>query len=371
MKVVTVLGTRPEIIRLSRVLPKLQDNFDHVLVHTGQNNNPKLSEIFFSELGLGVPDVFLGIDTSTLAASFSATMLGVEKVFREEKPDAVLILGDTNSSVAAIIAERMRIPVYHLEAGNRAFDRNIPEELNRRMIDHVSTFNLVYTEHARRNLISEGMHPRFVFKTGSPLPEVFQHFEPQIRSSKVLSKLELTEREFFLASLHRQENVDNPHKLLRTMNALSDLAETWNLPVILSVHPRTKSRLDSLNQTFSSKLAYHEPFGYFDYCFLQISATCVISDSGSIAEEASSMNFPAVSFRDSIERPEALEEASLVLSGTVSSHLLESVSYVTKMWSQTTIPEDYKISDFSSRVLSVLLSTGYKYREWSNLTREA
>lgn len=370
MKVITVLGTRPEIIRLSRLIPKMRDNFDHLLLHTGQNSNPNLSDQFFSELELGVPDIFLGIDTTSLASSFAGTVLGVEKVFAEHEPDAVLILGDTNSSVAAIIAERMQIPVYHMEAGNRAFDRNIPEELNRKMIDHISSFNLVYTEHARRNLINEGLHPRFIFKTGSPLPEVFEYFRPRILDSNILSELKLKEKRYFLASLHRQENVDDVTKLVRAMTALSDLAEAWDFPVVLTVHPRTEQRLDKLNRKFSSRIIYHRPFGYLDYCRLQISAKCVISDSGSIAEEAATMNFPSVSFRESIERPEALESSALILSGTQSSELLESVDYITRTWGDTPVPEDYRISDFSSRVVSVVLSTAYKSGDWLNINRD-
>jgi UDP-N-acetylglucosamine 2-epimerase (non-hydrolysing) len=330
-----------------------------------------LSSNFFRELEIGVPDVFFGIDNSSIGSSIAGTLLASETLFRERKPDAVMILGDTNSAISAIIAERMGIPVYHMEAGNRAFDRNVPEELNRRLIDHVSSFNLVYTEHARRNLASEGLPSKHIFKTGSPLPEVFAHFQDQIQASEILSNLGLEQHGYFLASFHRQENVDNPVTLRNMIAALENLATQWQLPIVVSLHPRTESKIHSLESELHPLIKFHKPFGYFDYSQLQVSAKCVISDSGSIAEEAAAMNFPAVSFRNSIERPEALEQGTVILSSTDSPGLLEAVKSMVEIGGPVSVPQDYFDRDFSQRVLSILLSTARQHRRWFNLTQKA
>ena len=369
LKVVTVVGTRPEIIRLSRLIPKLDTLTEHTLVHTGQNYDPQLSEVFFRDLELRQPDIFLNVDTSSLGSAMGDVLRHTEKVLLETSPDAVMVLGDTNSAVAAIIAERLHIPVYHLEAGNRSFDNNVPEELNRKMIDHVATFNLPYSEPARRNLLAEGLNPRFVFKTGSPIKEVFSFYSSRISGSTILEDLGLERGKFFLASLHRQENVDNPEKLESILNALGTIAREYDSKVLVSTHPRTQKRIADRSLALPPGVELCKPFGYFDYNKLQLEAMCVLSDSGSIAEEASIMNFRAVSLRDSTERPEGIECASVLLAGTSYRDIRSNVEH--SLQQQLPIPtiEDYEIGNFSDRVLSVLFSTARKHTFWSNLAR--
>jgi UDP-N-acetyl-L-fucosamine synthase len=369
LKVVTVVGTRPEIIRLSRLIPKLDEHTEHILVHTGQNYDRQLNEVFFEELELRQPDYYLEVDTSSLGAVMGDTLRKAEEVFLKERPDAVMILGDTNSAIAAVVAERMHIPVYHMEAGNRSFDNNVPEELNRRMVDHVSTFNLPYTEQARRNLLAEGIHSRFIYKTGSPLAEIFSHQRHRVNESQILQKLKLGPGEYFLASVHRQETVDDLEKLIGAMSSLESVSRRWSMPVIVSTHPRTRKRLEELNSPEWEGVVFHEPFGYLDYNKLQINAKCVISDSGSIAEESATMNFPAVSLRDSIERPEAIEKGTLLLSGVSPSDVERAVEFSLATYSATSSPDDYMDESFSKRVLAILLSTANRYEKWTNVSR--
>lgn len=367
VKVMTVVGTRPEIIRLSRVIPRLDSAVGHVLVHTGQNYAYTLSDIFFDELGLRRPDHYLGVDTSTLGRMLGDTLIKTEEMVVAERPDALLVLGDTNSSIAAVMAKRLRVPVFHMEAGNRCFDENVPEETNRRLIDHIADFNLVYTEHARRNLLGEGIHPRRVLLTGSPMKEVLDHYRPQIEASGVLDSLCLTAGEFFVVSAHREENVDDPQRLRGLLECISGLRDHWALPVVVSTHPRTRKRMEALDG-WSPPDGVHfcEPFGFFDYVRLQLDARCVVSDSGTICEEASILGFPAVTLRTSIERPEALDAGVLLTVGLDSPTMLAAVELVTsgsrRTAPSTSIPE-YLVDDCSERTVRFILGTAHAYRE--------
>lgn len=366
LKIITVLGTRPEIIRLSMLIPKLDKFTDHVLVHTGQNYDPKLSDIFFEDLKLREPDYQLGIDTSSLGTAMGEVLQKSEAVFRKERPDAVMILGDTNSSVAAIVAERMGIPVYHMEAGNRSFDKNVPEELNRKMVDHIATFNLPYTEHARRNLLSEGLHPRFIYLSGSPIKEILQIHQSEIESKQVLSRLGINRGEFFLISVHRQENVDSPSRLSKILDCLAAIEKKWGLPIVVSTHPRTRERLSQMGVSYLEGVTFHEPFGYLDYMKLQQEAKCVISDSGTLSEESAICGFRAVSIRDSTERPESIENGALILSGLEPDHLVSSIELADSSSSAEVVPAGYETCDFSERVIKILMSTVTVHRSWGD-----
>lgn len=366
-RVMTVVGTRPEIIRLSRVIARLDAAVDHVLVHTGQNWDPALSDVFFDELDLPKPDRNLAVDTSSLAATLAGVLLGTEKAIADVRPDALLVLGDTNSCVAAVIARRMRVPVYHLEAGNRCFDLNVPEETNRRLVDHVSDFNLVYTEHARRNLLAEGLHPRRVLHMGSPMREVLEHCRPRLEANDVLSRLDLDLGGYFLVSAHRAENVDDPERLARLLDCLRAVHDQWRLPVLVSTHPRTRARLSAAGLGDVPGVVFHPPFGFFDYLTLQRYARCVLSDSGTLAEEAAILGFPAVSLRESTERPEALEAGAFVLAGLDPPALPEAIRTATA--ATPGCPPDYEIPDTSQRVVNFVLSTVRRHHEWSGIRR--
>jgi len=367
LKVVTIVGTRPEIIRLSMLIPKLDAHTDNVFVHTGQNSDPMLNKVFFDDLGLRQPDYFLDVDTSSMGSVMGDTLRKAEEVFVKEKPDAVMILGDTNSAIAAVVAERMHIPVYHMEAGNRSFDKNVPEELNRKMVDHVASFNLPYNDYSMRNLLSEGIHPRKIQKTGSPIAEIYAHYRLKIESSNALEKLNLKKDAYILVSAHRQENVDAPERLSIVLDCLRALRDKFSLPVLVSTHPRTKGRLANVANSDLQSINFHEPFGYLDYNKLQMNAFCVISDSGTISEESSIIGFPAVSIRDSIERPEALETGSMVLTGLNPVNLIQSVELVRAQRKNSSMPEGYEITDFSDRVLKFVFSTARLHRSWDNL----
>lgn len=369
LKVVTVVGTRPEIIRLSMLIPKLDTHTDHFFVHTGQNTDPKLNEVFFRDLSLRQPDVYLDVDTSSMGAVMGDTLKKAEAIFLREKPDAVMILGDTNSAIAAVVAERMHIPVYHMEAGNRSFDHNVPEELNRKMVDHVASFNLPYNDYSMRNLLIEGIHPRRIQKTGSPIAEIYAHYKSKIENSRALEDLGLSRDGYFLVSIHRQENVDLPGRLSLVLNCLRGVRDHFGLPVMVATHPRTKVRLSAASQTDLDGIVFHEPFGYLDYNKLQQDAFCVVSDSGTISEESSIVGFPAVSIRDSIERPEALETGSIVLTGLNLDNLIQSIELVRSMPVETKSPEGYDIADFSDRVVKFLFSTARLHHNWANLRR--
>ncbi|MFH1581646.1 MAG: UDP-N-acetylglucosamine 2-epimerase (non-hydrolyzing) [Pseudomonadota bacterium] len=357
----TILGTRPEIIRLSRVMALLDKHVDHVMVHTGQNYDYELNEVFFSDLGVRKPDYFLKIDCSTLGRAYGNVLISIETVFLKEKPDAVLILGDTNSAIAALMAKRMKIPIYHLEAGNRSFDLNVPEEINRRVIDHISDFNLVYTEHARRNLLSEGLHPRRIYLTGSPMKEIVDTYFKKVKKSSILTRLKIEKGKYIVVSLHREENVDVKNHLTAILDILNTLAKEYSMPVIVSTHPRTRKRIENVVNIKMNKLVrFLKPFGYFDYLRLQTNAFCVVSDSGTISEEAAILRFPAVTIRNAMERPEALDAGNIILTGLLPETIINAVRFVTSenshLKTQRT-PDAYEINDFSQRVARLIIGT--------------
>lgn len=373
LKVATILGTRPEIIRLSRVMARLESVCDHVLIHTGQNYDYGLNEVFFSDLGIKKPEYFLGVDTASLGATVGGILLETEKVLVSEKPDAVLILGDTNSAISAYIARRLKIPVYHMEAGNRCFDRNVPEETNRKMVDHLADFNLVYTEHARRNLLAEGLHPRRIYITGSPMREVLSHYKEGIDASNVLKTLGLNPGDYFLVSIHREENVDNLGNLTELVSALNKLASIYDCPVVVSTHPRTRKRLDAVqNLESDERIRWLKPFGFHDYNKLQKEAKCVVSDSGTIAEESSMLGFAAITPRYSIERPEAMDTGAVMACGYHADNILRCVSASIEQFTledieESFVPTDYKITNTSQRVVNLLLATAKLSNDWDGI----
>ena len=375
LKVMTVVGTRPELIRLSRVIHRLDSTVDHVLVHTGQNYDYSLNEVFFTDLGIRQPDHMLGVDTSSLGAVLGGTLIAAEKVMLEEKPDAVLVLGDTNSCIVAVIAKRLRIPTYHMEAGNRCFDENVPEETNRRLVDHVADFNLVYTEHARGNLLGEGLHPQRIIKTGSPMREVLDAYRSEILASDVLDRLGLEEDGYFLVSAHREENVDPPERLRALVDCLVAVRLAYDLPVFVSTHPRTRKRLEALPEWEAPDgITFSDPLGFHDYNRLQLSSACCLSDSGTIAEESALLGFPAVTLRDSIERPEALDTGGILMTGLHAEDAVAAVGVAMKAGhtrggiSHLT-PEDYLIDNTSERAVNFILSTARRHHSWAGIRR--
>lgn len=368
----TVVGTRPEIIRLSRIIPELDKAFDHQLVHTGQNSHPKLSDIFFEELGLRRPDTFLGVDNSSPIGAIAQTMTGVEAKLLETKHDAVLVLGDTNSAFALMAAKRLGVATFHMEAGNRSFDENVPEEINRRIIDHTADFNLPYNRYSMQNLLREGLEPRKIFISGSPLFEVFRHYGADIEGSQVLSELSLREGEYILASFHRQENVDSQRRLAEILRQLEELADHYGYPIVVSTHPRTSKRLRELSWRGSEgKISFLEPFGFFDYCKLQSSSFCVISDSGTVSEESYILGFPAVTLRDSMERQEALDVGSITMAAVGGNSLGDAVEMARRNRdSGLTEPEGYSRHNVSSMVANLIMSVAPLHKKWANLHRD-
>lgn len=358
LKVMTVVGTRPEIIRLSRTMALLDEYLTQVIVHTGQNYDYELNEVFFKELEIRKPDHFLAVDTASLGASVGDIIRKSEEVMKKERPDALLVLGDTNSCLSAYMAKRMHIPIFHMEAGNRSFDFNVPEEINRRIIDHIADFNLVYTEHARRHLISEGLPHRRIYLTGSPMKEVLDHYQPNISSSRILDQLSLTPGEYFVVSVHREENVDRPVNLAKILEVLNRLAGEYALPVIVSTHPRTRKRLETLTgHTFDPLIRFLKPFGFPDYICLQQHARCTLSDSGTISEESAILSFPAISLRQSMERPEAQDAGTIILTGFEPQRVLDAVALTVsehQAGAGRHIPEEYLIADTSWRVLKLI-----------------
>ncbi|CAH0213578.1 UDP-2,3-diacetamido-2,3-dideoxy-D-glucuronate 2-epimerase [Microbacterium oxydans] len=368
LKVMTVVGTRPEIIRLSATIKLLDEHTEQVLVHTGQNYDYELNEVFFEDLGLRRPDHFLNADVSSLGAALGSILTKTEEVLRAEQPDAFLVLGDTNSCISAVIAKRMKIPVFHMEAGNRSFDENVPEETNRRLVDHVADYNLVYTEHARRNLLAEGLHPSKILLTGSPMREVLEQNREQIEASDAVERAGLTPGEYFLVSLHREENVDNPARLRSAIAALQALRAEYNLPILVSTHPRTRKRIEALDDAAATEgITFHPPFGFHDYIKLQQESKLVLSDSGTISEESSVLGFPAVTVRDFIERPEALDAGAIITTGLTTETILGAVALQLTLGPAAAIPSGYEITDTASRVLRFVVGTSHSHARRSGL----
>ena len=371
----TILGTRPEIIRLSRVMAMLDRFCDHIIVHTGQNWDYELNEVFFSDLNVRKPDYFLGVDVSSLGKVLGGILTETETVLREHRPDALLILGDTNSAISAIIARRMKIPVYHMEAGNRSFDRNVPEETNRKLVDHVSDFNLVYTEHARRHLLSEGIEHRRIYLTGSPMREVLEYYRSDIEKSDILQRLGLEPKGYFIVSMHREENVDSKDRLSSLIGTLNQLAQEYDFPVIVSTHPRTQNRLDNISDVIlDGRVSFMKPFGFHDYNQLQKSAFCAISDSGTIAEESAILDFPAITPRDAIERPEALDTGNIIVTGLDSKTITSAIDLVTTIYNEkkkagteAVIPVDYQIVNTAERVVKLITGTARLSNTWDGI----
>lgn len=357
LKVMTIVGTRPEIIRLAETIKKCDEYFDHILVHTGQNWDYTLNDVFFKELELREPDHFLGVVGENLGQTMGNIIAASYEILVKESPEALLILGDTNSCLAAIAAKRLKIPVFHMEAGNRCFDQNVPEEINRRIVDVTSDVNLAYTEHARRYLLSEGMRKEYTFVTGSPLPEVFAKYMPQIDSSDVLERLGLEKGKFILVSAHREENIDNDENFKSLTDALNAIAETYKMPVIYSTHPRSWKRIESKGIKFHENIRQLKPFGFYDYNKLQKDSFCVLSDSGSLAEESNIMGFPAVSIRTSTERPEAIDKGSVILGGITFNSITQAIEVITKqkeMSAELVKVHDYTDINVSMKVVNII-----------------
>jgi UDP-N-acetylglucosamine 2-epimerase (non-hydrolysing) len=372
LKVMTVVGTRPEIIRLSKVVQVLEKVTDHILVHTGQNYDFELNQIFFQELKVNAPQHYLDAAGSTPAETIGNTIIKIDKILESESPDALLILGDTNSCLCAISAKRRKIPIFHMEAGNRCFDMRVPEEINRKIVDHTSDINLCYTEHARRNLLNEGLTADKIFKTGSPMKEVLDFHKKSIESSNIHNELNLRKKQYFCVSLHREENVDTPSRLLGVMGALDEVSTEYNYPIIFSVHPRTRKRLEAAGIQPNNNIIFSKPFGFFDFIALQKNAYCVLSDSGTITEESTILGFPAVTLRDAHERPEGMDEGAVVLTGISKDRILQGIHAVVtqhKEGPQVCMPADYDVEQVSWKVAKLIISyTDYVKRfTWRDL----
>jgi len=360
LKVMTIVGTRPEIIRLSRTISKLDQFCEHVLVHTGQNYDYELNEVFFSELGIRKPDIFLEAAGKNAAETIGQIIIAADQAMEDFKPDALLLLGDTNSSLSAIPAKRRKIPIFHMEAGNRCFDFRVPEEINRRIVDHTSDINLTYSEIARDYLLREGLPPDQVIKTGSPMREVLDYYADDISESSILEKMSLKQGQYFVVSSHREENVDSPENLLLLIAILNDLADRYGLPIIFSTHPRTRKRLDDLGASVHENVKFLKPFGFFDYVKLQIDAKCVLSDSGTITEESSILNFPALNIREVHERPEGFEEASVIMVGLNLDTVIQALNVLDSQPRGASrllrLVDDYAPQNVSDKVLRIILS---------------
>ena len=326
LKVVTVFGTRPELIRLSRVMAKLDQYCDHVTVHTGQNYDYELNEIFFSDLQIRRPDHFLNAAGATAAETIGKVIIAVDKLLDDVRPEAMLVLGDTNSSLAVISAKRRKIPIFHMEAGNRCFDQRVPEEINRRIVDHTADVNLTYSSIAREYLLREGLPPELIIKTGSPMYEVLSYYREGIESSVILDALDLKEKDYFLVSAHREENIDSDVNFMKLVSALNGLAEQFDAPVVVSTHPRTRKRVDALRVAFDPRIRLLKPLGYNDYVKLQLASRVTLSDSGTVSEESSILNFPAINIREAHERPEGMEEASVMMVGLKLDRILQATA---------------------------------------------
>ncbi len=362
LKVLTVVGTRPEIIRLSRVLVKLDEveAIDHILVHTGQNYDYELNEIFFNDMGLRKPDYFLNSAGGNAAETIGKIIINIDPILEKEKPDAFLVLGDTNSCLCAIPAKKRMIPIFHMEAGNRCFDQRVPEETNRKLVDHISDINLTYSDIAREYLLSEGLPADRIIKTGSPMFEVLNEYKDKIKKSDVLDRLNLKKKKYFLVSAHREENISNPVIFSGLINCLNILADKYKLPVIVSTHPRTQNKINEENSKFHNLIKLMKPMGFTDYNQLQKSAKTVLSDSGTISEESSILNFPALNIREVHERPEAMEEASVIMTGMKLERILQALSVLDNQ-KQGEIRNlrrvsDYSMPNVSEKVVRIILS---------------
>lgn len=361
LKVMTIVGTRPELIKMSRVFAELDRHMQHVLVHTGQNYDYELNQIFFEDLGIRKPAHFLEAVGENAAQTIARVIENADAVMEKEKPDAVLLYGDTNSCLAVIAAKRRKIPVFHFEAGNRCFDQRVPEELNRKVLDHLSDINLVLTEHARRYLIAEGVRPETIIKTGSHMREVLDYYIPKILTSDVVSRLSLQAGKFFLVSAHREENVDSPEALRDLMDTLNALAVKYNYPILVSTHPRTRKRLEDIGlSNMDKRVTFAKPFGFFDYIKLQMEAFCVLSDSGTITEETSLLNLCAITLRNAHERPEGMDVGTVIMSGLKKERVMQSVEIVTSQYKKgerAVLPiADYENPHVSTQVVRVVAS---------------
>jgi len=359
LKVVTVLGTRPEIIRLSVIIKKFDQFFDHTLVHTGQNYDYTLNEIFFEELEIRKPDFFLEVVGQDLGETMGNILYKSYEVLNKIKPDALLVLGDTNSSLSVLPAKRLKIPIFHMESGNRCFDQNVPEEINRKVADHLADINLTYTENSRRYLLTEGFRKDHVFCTGSPLNEVLSYFSASIEKSKILKQLNLTPKGYIVASIHREENLDIEDNFQQIINALNSISKNYNKPILFSTHPRTRNKLNS-TKINSDSIQFLKPLGFFDYVKLQTNAFVTLSDSGTISEESAMMNFPAVSVRTSTERPEAIDSGVITIGNIDSDSLLQATEIATKLFDSNTqeLPTEYKSLNVSEKVVKII--QGYR-----------
>ena len=369
IKVMTIVGTRPEVIKLSRVIAELDRRVSHVLVHTGQNYDYELNQIFFEELGIRKPDHFLDCAGRTAAETIGNVISRSDRVLAQEKPDALLLLGDTNSCLAVIAAKRRKIPVFHMEAGNRCFDERVPEEINRRLVDHASDINLPYTEHARRYLLAEGVRPETVIKTGSPMREVLQHYAPRIRRSRILRTLGLAPGRYLVVSAHREENVDNPRNLRGLLESLDAAAKRYGRKIIFSTHPRTRARLAGASSTRrAGKIEFLKPLGFLDYIKLQMNAYCVLSDSGTLTEESSILGFPAVTIRQAHERPEGMDEATVIMADLRPARVLDAIDLAVAHYAGRKQPfrmvTDYTANNVSRKVARIILS----YTDYVNRT---
>jgi UDP-N-acetylglucosamine 2-epimerase len=368
IKVMTIVGTRPELIKMSRVIHKLDQYTNHILVHTGQNYDYELNQIFFENLGIRKPNYFLGSAKKNAALTIASVIEKSDEVMETEKPDALLVYGDTNSCLSVISAKRRKIPIFHMEAGNRCFDQRVPEEINRKIVDHISDINMVLTEHARRYLIAEGIKPETIFKTGSHMREILNFYMPKINKSSILKKLNLKTKKFFVVSAHREENIDSNVNLLNFIDSLNAVYGQYKFPIIVSTHPRTQNALKSIKNTKLNKnIHLAKPFGFFDYIKLQMKAFCVISDSGTISEEASLLGFSAVVIRDAHERPESMDSGNFIMSGLKKNKVLEAIRVATCLNKNSIHDEkiqDYQSVNVSDKVLKIILS----YYDYVNRT---
>jgi UDP-N-acetylglucosamine 2-epimerase len=361
LKVMTIVGTRPEVIKMSRVIAEFDLHTEHVLVHTGQNYDYELNQIFFDEMNIRKPDCFLEVAGENAAQTIGQVIISADEILRKEKPDAILLYGDTNSCLAVISAKRLKIPVFHFEAGNRCFNQRVPEELNRKIIDHLSDINLVLSEHARRYLIAEGIAAETIIKTGSHMQEVLEYYLPDIENSDVLKRNDLKQGEYFIVSAHREENVDSPENLSELLNTLNVLADEYKLPIIVSTHPRTQKRLNEIeNKELNELIRFTKPFGFIDYIKLQLESYCVISDSGTITEEAALLNFPAITIRDEHERPEGFDAGTLIMSGLKQARVQESIKIIKgqqkELKSNIGTVVDYEAGAVSKKALRIVQS---------------